>query len=81
MSQKILGGLLGVEDQTIARWEKDQRPISRTADVALRSLYLEFTNKESHVGHLLKILAEAEASEAIKELKLREVEAQWKCCA
>ncbi|MGI9276235.1 MAG: helix-turn-helix domain-containing protein [Endozoicomonas sp.] len=81
MSQKGLGALLGVEDQTIARWEKDQTAIPRTADVLLRSLYLESINRESHIGHLLKVLAESETREAMQDLRLREVENQWQLAA
>lgn len=42
-TQKYLGELLGVSDQTIARYEKAISPIPLTIDKLIRRLYLEKT--------------------------------------
>ncbi len=77
LSQKRLGELLNVQDQSVARWEKNQIAMPRAADVLLRSLYLESIRQESHVGHLLQVLAESDAELAIRELTFREIENHW----
>ena len=40
VSQKTLGTRFGVDEQTIARYEKGQTKIPRTTDAALRTLYM-----------------------------------------
>lgn len=43
LSQAALGSALGVEAQTVARWEKDQH-IPKMADKLIRLIYLEHAN-------------------------------------
>jgi DNA-binding transcriptional regulator YiaG len=40
LSQKDLGNMFGVEDQTIARWEKDLIPVTRGYELLLRAISL-----------------------------------------
>ncbi|MCJ8269192.1 MAG: helix-turn-helix domain-containing protein [Psychrosphaera sp.] len=77
LSQKSLGGLLGVDTQTIARWEKGQTAIPRTADVALRAYYIESIDEQSNVGFLLKMLADTNTQEIIKKIILNQENEQW----
>jgi putative transcriptional regulator len=77
LSQKSLGALLGVDTQTIARWEKGQTAIPRTADVALRAYYIESINEQSNVGFLLKMLADTNTQETIKQIILNQENEQW----
>ena len=41
LSQQELGGLLGLSDQQVARWEKGANQISGAANILFRCLYLE----------------------------------------
>ena len=77
VSQKMLATRFGVDEQTIARYEKGQTRIPRTTDAALRSLYMESLQKNSPVSYFLDLLADTEAEEAAKEIRLEEVEDQW----
>lgn len=77
MSQKSLGTLLGVDVQTVARWEKGQTRIPRTADVTLRALYLEFINEESKIGELLHMLTEVEIAGEREKKVFAEKENVW----
>ncbi|SUP76207.1 putative zinc finger/helix-turn-helix protein, YgiT family [Yersinia frederiksenii] len=61
MSQKALAALLGVDVQTVARWEKEQTNLPRTAEVSLRALYGESINEASGGGHFLGTLADSAA--------------------
>ncbi len=58
LSQKSLGALLGISDQSIANYEKSTHKIQRIADVALRSLYLNSINRENGLIDKLQELAE-----------------------
>ncbi|WP_017445234.1 helix-turn-helix domain-containing protein [Gayadomonas joobiniege] len=77
MSQKSLGHLLGVDTQTVARWEKGQTAIPRTADVTLRALYAESNGSDSQIGLMLNILSDAEIDYQMKDLHLKEQEEKW----
>ena len=70
VSQKTLGTRFGVDEQTIARYEKGQTKIPRTTDAALRTLYMESQEKNNPVSYFLDLLADTEAEEAEKEIRL-----------
>ncbi len=53
ISQGVLGKFLGVTEQTVANYEKG-KGIPKSTDVVLRSLYLEYINKNSPVTRMAK---------------------------
>lgn len=77
VSQKMLATRFGVDEQTIARYEKGQTKIPRTTDAALRSLSMESLQKNSPVSYFLDLLVDSEAEEAAKEIRLEEIKDQW----
>lgn len=77
LSQKILATRFGVDEQTIARYEKGQTKIPRTTDAALRALYMESQEKNNPVSYFLDLLADTQAEEAASIIRLEEIEAQW----
>ncbi|WP_252179549.1 helix-turn-helix domain-containing protein [Endozoicomonas sp. 4G] len=77
MSQKNLAEILGVDSQTVARWEKDQTAIPRTSDAALRSIYLESVDTNSKISFFLNLLAESEEVEVIQQLTLKAENNHW----
>lgn len=81
VSQKMLGTRFGVDEQTIARYEKGQTKIPRTTDAALRTLYMESQEKNNPVSYFLDLLADTEAEEAAKVIRLEEIEDQWEIAA
>jgi DNA-binding transcriptional regulator YiaG len=60
LTQAELGEELRVSDQTVARWEKGETPVSGPADVALRLLFLlsDAAQPEGHrvLEHVIKML-------------------------
>ncbi|MFT6905752.1 MAG: putative transcriptional regulator [Oleiphilaceae bacterium] len=80
VSQKALGEKFGVNEQTIARYEKGSK-IPRTTDAALRSLYMESLDKNNPVSFFLDLLADTEAREAAEKIVMEEVEHHWKIAA
>jgi len=77
LSQKALAELLGVDSQTVARWEKAETAIPRGSDVLLRSYYLESQAEDSKVGLLLKTLAETETTDAMSRIEFEEQDHHW----
>lgn len=77
LSQKALAELLGVDSQTVARWEKGETTIPRGSDVLLRAYYLESQAEDSKIGLLLKTLAESETSEVMTRIEFEEQDHHW----
>jgi DNA-binding transcriptional regulator YiaG len=65
LTQAELGQYVGLDAQTVARWEKDQYPITSAADIVVRLLYLE------HIGrlpdNLRELLTKLEEQDAPRE--------------
>lgn len=62
MTQAELGGALGKDAQTVARWERGKTEIPPTEDIAVRQIYLEKT------GHRQRFI---ETSRRVADLKTR----------
>lgn len=77
LSQNRLATLLGVDEQTVARWEKGQANISGPADKMIRLLYSEWVGAKTNVAHLLDHLADLDETEARKTL-FREKGKVWR---
>jgi len=81
LSQKSLAVSFGVDEQTIARYERNKTKIPRTTDASLRSIYMESLDQNKPVGYFLELLADVEAEAAAEEIRLEEVDARWKIAA
>jgi len=68
LSQARLAALLGVDEQTVARWEKGQANTSGPADKMIRLLYSEWIGAKTEVTRLLDHLAELDETRAHKTL-------------
>ena len=77
LSQTALGDLLGVDHQTIARYEKGHTKIPKPTDALVRALYLESLNEESNVNNLLQSIGQIEGREHIERLELESRDDQW----
>ena len=77
LSQKALAELLGVDSQTVARWEKGETTIPRGSDVLLRAYYLESQAEDSKIALLLNTLAESETSEVMTRIEFEEQDHHW----
>jgi len=71
LSQKRLAKLLGVDYQTVLRWEKNRIPIQKTADHLLKALFLAYINKEESKAIYEKI-------NEISDLDSKEIEEKRK---
>lgn len=56
LTQAELGQLMGLTDQSVARWEKDQYEIPNAADSLLRALYLGHINQTTDLRELIESL-------------------------
>jgi putative transcriptional regulator len=68
LSQGALAKIMGVEEQTVRRWEQDKVAIPRTADVSLRVLYSEHIGGNDKLSEMLHRLADFD--DAIDRLTL-----------
>lgn len=68
LTQSELSRLLGVDSQSVARWEKDECKAPGPADRMLRILYLEFEDEPQSVIGLLKALDETDDPASDKRL-------------
>lgn len=79
-SQKQIGNLLGLDAQTVARWEKNTlAAVDRTVDTSLRALYAESIDEESKTGFFLRLLADTDEKNTLEklELELEEKQHHW----
>lgn len=60
LSQRNLGKLLGVRELTVARWEKEETPITRSSDGLVRCLFAEHIGTKSSLSKLLERIADLE---------------------
>ena len=59
LTQSAIGGLFGVDAQTVARWEKGEHPVPMPADRLIRLLFIEqHINKHPGIHELLEKLSE-----------------------
>ncbi len=68
LSQNRLATLLGVDEQTVARWEKGQANISGPADKMIRLLYADWVGAKPDVSRLLDHLADLDETETRQAL-------------
>ena len=74
LSQKNLGAILGVKDQTVARWEKDERVIPKSADMCLRALFMETKFGSCNLAEVIDKLNNIDARYAMVRLEMKECE-------
>lgn len=60
LSQMLLGSTLGVDGQTVARWEKDESDPPRTTDAAIRQLYSIHIGENEEFTSILRRIADLE---------------------
>lgn len=79
LTQAELGKLLGVTDQSVARWEKDQTPRHASADYLLRVLFAEHVHRRGgfNARKLLTRLEASDASGAVAPQKFARAEQGW----
>lgn len=77
LSQAGLGVTLGVSDQTIAKWEKEQAKIPRPAELLLRAYArARIVNANGLVSEFIEYLAAVDERE-IERLAFQETESGW----
>lgn len=78
LTQAELGLLVGLSDQQVARWEKDQYEIPSAADYLLRHFYLDHIKEESSVRHLIETLKDMDARGSDEPCVFEDTNHGWK---
>jgi DNA-binding transcriptional regulator YiaG len=81
LSQKKLGSYLGVEEQTVGRWERGEVPAPRSNELIIRALYLEWVQERGAIRTLVDRLAELDTRSNMLELQLEHSGHDWKMAA
>ncbi|MDZ4380774.1 MAG: hypothetical protein U0942_05480 [Parvibaculum sp.] len=77
LTQRDLGGILGVEEQAVRRWEKGRtKAMSGPADRLLRALYGEYLKEEGSIRAIVDRLATLNQVDAV-EVRFCETESGW----
>jgi putative transcriptional regulator len=80
LTQSELGKCLGVDAQTVARWEKGEHNINGPAERLLRALYVEHVHGKLSVHELLSMLDELDALLCSRQV-FETTEEGWKAAA
>ena len=80
VTQSELGKCLGVDAQTVARWEKGENKINGPAGRLLRLLYVEQANGRINVHDILNQLDEVDSTSSDMQLFER-TDAGWRSAA
>lgn len=81
LSQASLARLLGVDEQTVARWEKGAgRKVPKMADASIRQLYSEHIGGNERLTELLERIADIE-DEIDGMMKVQETDEGWDLAA
>lgn len=82
LSQVALAALLGVDAQTVARWEKPgQTPIPGPAERLLRAIYLQQIDGAPSFSQLLDDLAKLDTEIDGQEMLLEFADSEWQSSA
>jgi putative transcriptional regulator len=65
LSQKTFGRMLGVDYQTILRWEKEKGNVTKTADILIKMLILSYLKNKSAYNKINEI-ADSDEEDNIK---------------
>lgn len=80
VTQSELGKCLGVDAQTVARWEKNENHVNGPAERLLRLLYLDHADGQIKVHDLLRMLDEVDASVNNRQF-FEETDTGWRSAA
>lgn len=80
LSQKALGGMIGSNEQSVAKWEKSRdKPIgNRVADRMLKILASEHIGQTGEVAKLLREIADLDSEVAEYQFRLERAEDGWR---
>ncbi len=79
MSQRVTGDLLGVTEQSVAKWERARSKAiaNQAAERLLRGVYLAYLDKASEFSAMLDRLTKLDAEIAECELHLTNANHAW----
>lgn len=78
MSQSDIGAFMGVDYQTIARWEKNDTPMPPYADRLIRVLYSGYHAKDTSIYSLVQVFNAIDKAKHNKIVLTKEKGKAWK---
>lgn len=77
MSQKNLAGVMGVDEQSVARWEKGRVRVPKIADHFIRGLYSQYCLGNRSIKEMIDRLNSLEAQQRHASVKLKVNHSHW----
>lgn len=70
LSQKAFGHMLGVDYQSVLRWESGKTKITKTAERLLRGVFYEYLNANKRAVDIIDMLSDLDNGRESKDLTL-----------
>jgi DNA-binding transcriptional regulator YiaG len=80
LSQKSFGELLGVDYQTVLRWESSKNVITKTADRLLKVIFNDYLNPESRLRSVIETISDLDNDRHDRKIEFSHTR-EWKQAA
>lgn len=80
-SQKTLGEALGVDYQSVHRWETGKTKITKTAETLLRGVLYEYLNGNARLIDLINKISDLDNNRSIEKIEFSHSRAGWEKAA
>lgn len=80
-SQKTLGEFLGVDYQTILRWESGKNKITKSPEKLLRLTFYGYLNKDARIVESIDTISDIDNNRKDEKISLSFKNAEWKTAA
>tara|TARA_B100000508_G_scaffold137987_1_gene133363 strand:+ start:593 stop:1039 length:447 start_codon:yes stop_codon:yes gene_type:complete len=81
LAQKRLGHMIAVEGQTVARWEKEECPITGPAERLLRAIYRSYIHEQKDILEMCEHFAELDEMESASRREFAMTDNEWHVAA
>jgi len=81
LSQKHLGEILGVSEESIRGWEKGRNKITAPSDKLIRILYKEHETGDGMIRDALERLSQMNVEDHCRKIELESTDQGWKTAA
>jgi len=85
LSQKRLANIIGIDYQSVLRWEKNKGKISKTADRFIKMMFFSYIDpRNTDIYEKINEIADLDATEVhhkLAKITLEEVSKEWRECA
>lgn len=78
LSQKTMGEILGVDYQTVHRWETSKNVIPKTADRFLKVIFHEYLDPDSRARSVMEMISDLDNNRGDRKIELSHKKDKWR---